>query len=284
VLKATLLKLLMIAAIALVVGGTIVLVTCKYENPCKKPKTQNADQALTSAVQVDAQAHPDKTKDETGKGTDCVPCWHKLLAWPEGITVWVVLLTLVVIGWQSWETRKSAGAVLESGRAWVIVRPVAWSPELRPLWEQGDPIIDDTTLQVVAHVFPAVLTNAGETPAFIDEIAASYLILREPPENLPAKPAYEFHPENGRILTVTDEFPLNITLVPIPTLTKAQVQSFRSQQSFLYAYGCVRYRDVHGRSHETRFGYVYNFPQGGMVTFYKNEFMVTGPPKYNRMT
>jgi hypothetical protein len=36
--------------------------------------------------------------------------WNVLLAWPEGITAWLLLLTLGGIAWQAWETRKAAEA------------------------------------------------------------------------------------------------------------------------------------------------------------------------------
>jgi hypothetical protein len=40
------------------------------------------------------------------------PWWNVLLAWPEGITAWLLLLTLGAIVWQAWETRKAAQAAL----------------------------------------------------------------------------------------------------------------------------------------------------------------------------
>jgi hypothetical protein len=36
--------------------------------------------------------------------------WHKFIAWPDGITAWLLMLTLCAIVWQSWETRGSAKA------------------------------------------------------------------------------------------------------------------------------------------------------------------------------
>lgn len=57
--------------------------------------------------------------------------WYVLLAWPEGITAWLLLLTLGAIVWQAWETRKSAESAekqitLQSAalRQWVNVVPL----------------------------------------------------------------------------------------------------------------------------------------------------------------
>lgn len=104
------LKVLAILAVFVAIGGAIVLVACRYQNPCSKTPAQNANQAQSSAVLPNPQPHPPKPTDETHESADCVPCRYKLLAWPEGITVWVILLTLIVISWQSWETAKAAQA------------------------------------------------------------------------------------------------------------------------------------------------------------------------------
>jgi hypothetical protein len=42
--------------------------------------------------------------------------WHKFFAWPEGITVWAIMLTLGAIIWQAWETRKAAQAARDGIR------------------------------------------------------------------------------------------------------------------------------------------------------------------------
>lgn len=45
--------------------------------------------------------------------------WYVLLAWPEGITAWLLLLTLGAIVWQAWETRKAAQSTESSALAFV---------------------------------------------------------------------------------------------------------------------------------------------------------------------
>jgi hypothetical protein len=46
----------------------------------------------------------------TDQSKSSAPWWHKLLAWPEGITAWLLLFTLGAIFWQSSATAKSADA------------------------------------------------------------------------------------------------------------------------------------------------------------------------------
>ncbi|MGB6686326.1 MAG: hypothetical protein WBE76_00620 [Terracidiphilus sp.] len=57
--------------------------------------------------------------------------WNVILAWPEGITAWLLLLTLGGIVWQAWETREAAQSAekqitLQSAalRQWVNVVPL----------------------------------------------------------------------------------------------------------------------------------------------------------------
>jgi hypothetical protein len=42
------------------------------------------------------------------------PVWARYVAWPEGVGAWAVILTLLVIGWQSIETRAAAKATEDS--------------------------------------------------------------------------------------------------------------------------------------------------------------------------
>ena len=56
-------------------------------------------------------------KQNADQGQSGAPWWHKLVAWPEGITAWLLLLTLGAILWQAWETRKAAVATADSANA-----------------------------------------------------------------------------------------------------------------------------------------------------------------------
>jgi len=55
-----------------------------------------------------------------------------LFSWPEGITAWAIIATLFVIGWQSWETRRSAEIAARSlvaqFRPRVVVRNISLDP------------------------------------------------------------------------------------------------------------------------------------------------------------
>ena len=74
------------------------------------------------------EIHPSQ---ETEQGHSKAHRWYVLIAWPEGITAWLLLLTFGAIVWQAWETRKAAEAsnrsiILQEAalRQWVNIEPL----------------------------------------------------------------------------------------------------------------------------------------------------------------
>ena len=73
---------------------------------------------------------------------------------------------------------------------------------------------------------------------------------------------------------------------PNSILVEVEKQAIENKRELLYAYGFVEYWcvfDCKERPHESRFGYVYNFPQSGEPQMLKG-FMPDGPEAYNRST
>jgi hypothetical protein len=94
--------------------------------------------------------------------------WRRLVAWPEGITAWAIILTLGAITWQTIETHRTATAsrnaacaalkqanhIALSERAWVLVKRVALT--------SGGVDRPEGTQQVSIH---CKAENYGKTPA-----------------------------------------------------------------------------------------------------------------------
>jgi hypothetical protein len=73
-----------------------------YDIKCVQPsEPTSAANSLTCKIYSSQNADQGKSKP---------PWWIVLLAWPEGITAWLLLLTLGAIVWQAWETRRAARA------------------------------------------------------------------------------------------------------------------------------------------------------------------------------
>jgi len=96
---------------ALVIGGAVILMTQEYENARAYYQTKCQEEMAKVLAGHQNQNRP--SADECQNAEEYMPWRYILIAWPTGITTWAIIVTLVVVGWQSWETRKSASAALE---------------------------------------------------------------------------------------------------------------------------------------------------------------------------
>jgi hypothetical protein len=120
-----------------------------YDINCVQPSQPTATSASLACV-VHSSQNADQSKSSP-------PWWHKLLAWPDGITAWLLLLTLGAIIWQSWETRKAASSANRGievtktkERAKLLLSPQPLNPTVGAIPE--------------AKLF---VTNAGESNALV---------------------------------------------------------------------------------------------------------------------
>lgn len=180
--------------------------------------------------------------------------------------------------------------MVTSERAWVTVNPTDLHPKLYPAWEQGTPFTSPQFLTPpVHHQLGLAMTNAGKTPAQIDELACRYIRIASM-EELPAEPEYgKFHPQGGHWVVPDDKY---YGIVDLETdsgvLYERHIQELKSRISFLFVFGILKYRDAFGNSRETRFGFHYEFPIPGTVAADGSElipcFRKIGLGKYTRAT
>jgi hypothetical protein len=171
------------------------------------------------------------------------PSWIDTFTWPEGVTAWALLLTLLVIAWQSAETHAAAkateDAVLEAkaarthdeGTAKRQLRAYVCLDTAEVAFDGGQP---------VAYVN---FRNSGQTPAYEAHgwaaVEAGPHPLQAPlplPEKI-AKAKYTVGPEAkfgfpGRRKT--------------QLFSEAELASFAKPENTLYVYGRVDYRDAFG--------------------------------------
>jgi hypothetical protein len=163
--------------------------------------------------------------------------------------------------------RLNAQAVINAERAWITVVPYIWSPEFYPLREKTDPVPDDLrdVLHIV-HQFPAKIVNVGKTPAKLEALALRYVRTPTRPSRLGPEPDYgELSSENNHFAFPNEEIALTAVLSPEGTMTKSQIAAVQNKEEFLYSFGIVKYSDVYGILHETRFGYRYQMPDTHMI-------------------
>lgn len=100
-------------ALALVTGA-IVLMACKYE----KARIEYQSACRSDMARMETFfGHKQDGADECSDPKEYMPWGYILIAWPDGITAWALLLTLWVIGYQSYHTRRAADGALLNAEA-----------------------------------------------------------------------------------------------------------------------------------------------------------------------
>ena len=80
-----------------------------YDIKCVQPSEPSS-----AANSLSCEIHPSQNADQ---GKSKPQWWNVLIAWPSGITAWLLMLTLGAIVWQAWETRRAADAGAEASKA-----------------------------------------------------------------------------------------------------------------------------------------------------------------------
>jgi hypothetical protein len=148
------------------------------------------------------------------------------------------------------------GRVIKNAeRAWLIATPIDWSPPLRsdgPHQLRGE------------NVFRVKVANIGKTPARVIRSSVRYVLI-DSLEALPKEPDYGvLDPEQDLIVAPHEIEEPESSLVsravlerPNGVLTAEEHTAIVEREKVLYAFGFVRYLDIHGTKRETRFGYCY---------------------------
>lgn len=176
---------------------------------------------------------------------------------------------------------KNADALIDAERAWIIASPAQNAPEIGFIPPPNHPPELDGA--DTSNYFSVAFKNTGKTPAKLTDSAVMYRLFNNLNE-IPPEPNYGPRGTLGDIpLSTGDSLGAFAFLQPNTILTYDVAQAVFRQGAFLLAYGIVSYRDVFEREHETRFGYIYHFPQGGDPTpaGFRREKV---PAAYNRAT
>jgi hypothetical protein len=226
-----------------VIVGAVVLVTCKYQKTSQESKHQSTTKETCPCsvpLTITRLNQTQDAKNDTHKSTDNLPCWHILLAWPEGITAWAIIASLFVIGWQSFFTAKAAGAALLNAQAVIGAERARLAIDIELSPHLGNVEFKDSGS--VAH-FIVTCRNCGKTAAWIYEVLADYKII----ERFPPYPAFSNHAERRftvHYLNSGEPFSDNFSLTGVD-----------EGGSRLLIQGVVKFRDVYDKKGKSTFGY-----------------------------
>ncbi len=203
-----------------------------------------------------------KATNDTGKPQN-PPSWIDTFAWPEGATVWALLLTLFVIAWQSAETREAARASLKSVKVMERQADLMEDTAKRQLrayvglTETAVKFTDDGKLE--AQMF---FKNGGQTPAYdvrswvypmVDDYPLTYDI-GHPPVEMPL--AVGIIPSQEQ----------QIMVAPGLVLPQEIIDRLSRRDFAFYVIGEVNYRDIFKDRHILKYRLVFGGPAGTRTT------------------
>ena len=251
----------------IVLIGTILGISRSAEN--RKAENQNNAQSSSPQAAI-APNDASKSLQNTNKPHHH-PDWIDTFTWPDGATVWALLLTLMVIAWQSTETRdaakataKGAEAQMNADRAWVLIHGIRNPPTL-------EQCLHNATVPGIAYE----VKICGNTPARIVRERYRCHIVPVIPGTNPPQPQLalvpEFKTENSFwgvddvVRAPGDRYGVSVS-ADSGLLTEEQCTDLREEKSILCAYGCIEYRDAFGRDGITSFYHVYKVASGGVTS------------------
>jgi hypothetical protein len=174
-------------ALVLVILGLAFYVSIKDQQTADKG-TQPSGQSPPAATPQ--SPHEDPTSGNTKQPNGHPPSWYGFFRWPEGITVWAIILTLIAIAHQTHETAKSArasseqvsiakSALVSSFRPKIVLRSAALNPRNLADYQAGNEGIWKIEL---------LLVNTGSTQATIESCELEFEWGKDDPVPWDTKP------------------------------------------------------------------------------------------------
>jgi hypothetical protein len=224
---------------ALIVAVILAAVHYQQRNATDQGYDIRCTQPSEPASAPDSLACKILPSQNTDEGKPKPPWWNVLIVWPEGITAWLLLLTLGAIGWQAWLTRRQAEHMSE--QTWILKQSAdisrgATVPTIRMLkfnMSGSDPLVDNE--------MDLTVRNYGATPAILDALYISF----DDGERWPTaeRESVAYDDRAGRAVAANCEGTLHCS--PTICLVSPQlIPRFRTELKPLYVHGRLKYLDV----------------------------------------
>ncbi|HEY6903928.1 MAG TPA: hypothetical protein VI216_06445, partial [Candidatus Acidoferrales bacterium] len=235
------------------------------------PANHDADNTQNTSQLNSVQGSARATQQENGASSYSP---NKVFWWEDEAKATWALVVVGALGtvaaiWTLVTIRKQTIALMDADHALVVIM---WTDYAH---------VDPSKPNTLSHCFQWDVRNAGKSPAFIQTINSRLLVVNRL-EDLPRTPGYRSAPREMshkmEPLVPGKEFGRFYASVESPIPYASLEADLKQQKCFLYAYGFVRYLDIHRRKHETRFGLVYD-PVGD-----RDPWKLAGPRQYNRYT
>ena len=228
--------ILLLATVLVVIIGVSCYTDSSYQD--KQDGTGNS----SSSVNV-AQNETSHSSQETQTTKHPPRGWRKLFVWPEGVAALAIVLTLLFIAWQAMLMRQTILSSEDSSKR-----------ELRAYLAVviGPAFFQDRQTNTVFEADP-LLINTGRTPAHKINFTVRAAIKPHP------LPSNADLPETGdvgigeTVLGVQQNGTMRGVVEGFQADERVQQIKDGSNEFGLYVWGVVRYHDVFGDEHHTRF-------------------------------
>jgi hypothetical protein len=140
----------------------IPILATAYQKTSRLDSKQNQNGGNTNITVTDDHS----SQKESQQCADKPQGWHKFVAWPEGVTAWAVILTLVVLGIQTNEIRKSVRAAQNS-------IALQFRPKLSIRAIKLD-VLQTLKSKDAAAIWRLVLANVGSSIAYVHHTTINF--------------------------------------------------------------------------------------------------------------
>jgi hypothetical protein len=257
----------------------IALIVCVYFAPrCEGQNRPNgsANETTNKAGQPSPfsnQINEQQIKSETQTAQAEPRHWYES---PEWVLVIVGCITFIVIGWQSFETRRaataaklSADAFINSERGWVFLDDLP-GIDLQPQ-QPGTAGV---------YALPITFKNAGKTVCRIRELSTR-LHTVQAISDLPPLPQYSSTSSGIDYLLAPGEMRMGIEVLCEEALSDDVIRELRTRRRYLCFYVRVKYLDAADKERLFQQCYILYCPYGVTLAGEKEEFRIGGPRAYN---
>ncbi|HEY1938181.1 MAG TPA: hypothetical protein VGJ33_09630 [Candidatus Angelobacter sp.] len=187
---------------------------------------------------------------------------------------------------------KNATAVMNAERAWILVRMMPTGPykksgigaEIEYVWEDGSELTEEDILNS-KHLVPErvvyIVKNYGRTPGWVTSQWCDARLVRTI-NGLPQPPDYFFRRASINLEKLDDLYAPESERKGTIVIPAEDLEPAGNREAFLYVYGIIKYRDVWGGTHETRFCFYWHVPTERELN--PQGFYQEGPEGYNGQT
>jgi hypothetical protein len=216
-----------------------------YDIKCKQPSVP-----ASASAELACKVQPSQNAEQ---GHSSWHWWYVLIAWPEGITAWLLMLTLGAIVWQAWETRKAAKAGAESANAAYGSLNFAEAQfELMKEERRARISIKAVGIQVQDpdsefwNLATSIeIRNLGQTRAFVKRTGGEFVIRAYGEERSQEDSLNTLYLPEEYIDPSTD--PVAVSLYPsslLPTSLKVLADDLHDSRRMFHLYGFIEYETL----------------------------------------